>query len=335
MRGKLFDTRFLHAKCYWMARTHPDHPCHAPHLGEMYCLYGKEDNWGYALFNVVPLGDITVVRSMYHIRRDIEAFTVMNVPMPEMGFIVVKGGRITYEGLEMVELKRMQFSFSYHPVLRCKVKLEKGYTETVDLYPSVAYLERVRQGNEDILDPFFEAFEQGSAYNPLEFSPFILNIRNGQLLMKIRNALREKASLSALTSFHLRENVSTLFLAILEEERRLAFSRLSQEQKQQLFRVESNPLECFDLLPGMAELRQFTGISQRYLKQVFRERHQMDPEAFIQAAWLKEACRLLRTTQESVQTIAYRLGWESPVSFNRVFKEFMGCPPSVYRRNGK
>lgn len=48
---------------------------------------------------------------------------------------------------------------------------------------------------------------------------------------------------------------------------------------------------------------------------------------------MTEAQRLLRHTSLTAQQIAFRLGYEDPLYFSRVFRQHVGQPPSQYRRS--
>jgi AraC-like DNA-binding protein len=46
---------------------------------------------------------------------------------------------------------------------------------------------------------------------------------------------------------------------------------------------------------------------------------------------MEAACRLLDTTDHSVQRVAAALSFEDPLYFSRVFRKVIGCSPQQYR----
>jgi AraC-like DNA-binding protein len=50
---------------------------------------------------------------------------------------------------------------------------------------------------------------------------------------------------------------------------------------------------------------------------------------------ISQAARLLRETDQEVQTIAYECGFSTQTNFNRHFKRLMGCTPTEYRLKQK
>jgi len=74
------------------------------------------------------------------------------------------------------------------------------------------------------------------------------------------------------------------------------------------------------------------GISGKYLSRLFKEEFGLKFVDFLIDLRIKEALRLLTETSDSVQDIAERLGYSSPISFARTFKKIVGMPPNDYRK---
>ena len=72
-------------------------------------------------------------------------------------------------------------------------------------------------------------------------------------------------------------------------------------------------------------------MSPHYLSDLLRSLTGMNTQQHIHAFLIERAKSLLVTTQLSVSEIAYRLGFEYPQHFNRLFKNKTGITPSEYR----
>lgn len=72
-------------------------------------------------------------------------------------------------------------------------------------------------------------------------------------------------------------------------------------------------------------------MSPHYLSDLLRSQTGMNTQQHIHAFLIEQAKSLLATTQLSVSEIAYRLGFEYPQHFNRLFKSKTGITPLEYR----
>jgi AraC-like DNA-binding protein len=71
------------------------------------------------------------------------------------------------------------------------------------------------------------------------------------------------------------------------------------------------------------------GISRAYLARVFAEFAGEPPLAYIQRQRMAVATERLQTGAQTVQQVAYSLGFSDPLSFSRTFKRVTGRPPST------
>lgn len=74
------------------------------------------------------------------------------------------------------------------------------------------------------------------------------------------------------------------------------------------------------------------GLSQRRVVEIFKAAYGMTPKAYMDDLKLKEAQRLLIETDSNVIDIAASVGFGSLATFNRFFKEQVGCSPVQYRK---
>lgn len=75
------------------------------------------------------------------------------------------------------------------------------------------------------------------------------------------------------------------------------------------------------------------GVSRSWLYRCFMDYAEQSPAMFLRDLRLQRAKSLLQRTSLSVQQIAQAVGYEDPLYFSRVFSEYIGCAPSVYRKS--
>lgn len=73
------------------------------------------------------------------------------------------------------------------------------------------------------------------------------------------------------------------------------------------------------------------GVSATHLSRIVRAAAGVSASRFIEARLMREARRELAYTNMNVQQIGYRLGYEDPAYFTRVFTRTAGIPPGRYR----
>lgn len=73
-------------------------------------------------------------------------------------------------------------------------------------------------------------------------------------------------------------------------------------------------------------------LSKSQLNSIFHECTGTSPVSFLISMRLKKACRLLRSTDIPIGTIAAELGYEDQYYFSRLFRKTVGCSPSEYRK---
>jgi two-component system response regulator YesN len=73
-------------------------------------------------------------------------------------------------------------------------------------------------------------------------------------------------------------------------------------------------------------------VSNRHLNRCFKEEMDITPITYLNRYRIKEAKRLLATTQRPITEIGFEVGFSSGGYFTRVFKQETGMAPSEYRR---
>jgi len=84
--------------------------------------------------------------------------------------------------------------------------------------------------------------------------------------------------------------------------------------------------------PQLESLARRLNVTTRTLGRRFRKAVGATPVAFLQSARIERAKRLLETTNVAVDRVAYRVGYEDPSSFRRLFLRSVGISPREYRQ---
>lgn len=75
-----------------------------------------------------------------------------------------------------------------------------------------------------------------------------------------------------------------------------------------------------------------SGMSARTFKRRFSDAVGMAPLVYVQRLRIEDAKRRLESTADSVDEISWRVGYEDPAFFRRLFKRVTGLSPSAYRK---
>jgi transcriptional regulator GlxA family with amidase domain len=73
-------------------------------------------------------------------------------------------------------------------------------------------------------------------------------------------------------------------------------------------------------------------LAERTFKRRFVAATGLTPIAYIQRLRVEDAKRRLERTDDSVEDISWRVGYEDPAFFRRLFKRLTGMAPGEYRR---
>lgn len=79
------------------------------------------------------------------------------------------------------------------------------------------------------------------------------------------------------------------------------------------------------------EMAQFANVSRSKLIRLFNQHLEVSPHAFLHKSRLQKSALLLKTTNQSVLSVALSTGFSSETHFSRAFKKQYGVTPSHYR----
>jgi signal transduction histidine kinase/AraC-like DNA-binding protein len=82
------------------------------------------------------------------------------------------------------------------------------------------------------------------------------------------------------------------------------------------------------------EIAEHIGISADYLTDCFRQELGITPTTYIRRYRIRQACELLRNSDQSITQVALAVGFSDSAHFARTFLREVGVTPKVYRRKG-
>jgi YesN/AraC family two-component response regulator len=95
--------------------------------------------------------------------------------------------------------------------------------------------------------------------------------------------------------------------------------------------IQQNYTRSFSL----EELSETIGVSKSYLSRIFKQGTGISPWDYLNRFRIQKAKELLLLTDESVTTIATKVGYDDAGYFTRVFHEITGCSPRLFRHQGR
>lgn len=132
--------------------------------------------------------------------------------------------------------------------------------------------------------------------------------------------------------FRLRETLSHIWLHLytLAEPMFQAnrHNRADDQMKQMMIYVHKHYMDPISI----DQLANIAHISRRVCFRLFQQNLHMSPVQYIQSYRLQKARHMLRTTTESITSIAANCGLGTSSYFGRIFRKEFGCSPREYRK---
>lgn len=85
-------------------------------------------------------------------------------------------------------------------------------------------------------------------------------------------------------------------------------------------------------IPSVTEIAEQLNVSVHYLSDMLRSLTGMNAQQHIHNLLIEKAKEILLTTNLSINETAYKLGFEYPQYFNRLFKNKTGITPAAFRK---
>lgn len=81
----------------------------------------------------------------------------------------------------------------------------------------------------------------------------------------------------------------------------------------------------------LSDVADMVGTNRTYVSQIFNRDNGTSFFDYVNKLRVEYACELLRTSSDTIETIALQSGFNSIATFHRVFSKFCGCTPAKYR----
>ncbi len=81
------------------------------------------------------------------------------------------------------------------------------------------------------------------------------------------------------------------------------------------------------------ELSRHIGLDRSYLGSLFKEQLDVSPQDFLIHFRMSKACELIKSNNLTIGDISRSVGYDDQLLFSKLFKKYLGVPPSEYRKN--
>ena len=85
----------------------------------------------------------------------------------------------------------------------------------------------------------------------------------------------------------------------------------------------------------ISDVARYVGLHRSYLTNLFKAKMGVSPQEYLMQCRMKQACKLLKETNNPIQEIAFRVGYDNPLTFSKTFKGFYGYSPREYRNKNR
>lgn len=222
------------------------------------------------------------------------------------------------------------------------VSVAPGQTVTIDLAPDDVSFDAI--GIIFHPDLFFgtslsDTIRQFSFFNYSELESLHLSDKERKKFEFYYNIIKEE--IEQPIDSHSAAVISTNIQLLLEHLQRFydrQFTTRHKENSNIVNQFENNLKLYFsgeypDSIPSVAYFAEKASLSPSYFSDLIRKETGTNPRDFISTFMVEEAKRRLVETEDDISEIAYRLGFEYPAHFTRMFKRLVGMTPKEYRTN--
>lgn len=222
------------------------------------------------------------------------------------------------------------------------VSIAPGQTVEIDLAPEEVSLDAI--GIVFHPDLFFgtslsETIRQFSFFNYSELESLHLSDKEREKFEFYYNIIKEE--IEQPIDSHSAAVISINIQLLLEHLQRFydrQFTTRHKENTDIVNKFETNLRQYYskefpDAIPSVAYFAEKAGLSPSYFSDLIRKETGTNPKDFISLFMIEEAKRRLVETGDDISEIAYRLGFEYPAHFSRMFKRLVGMTPKEYRTN--
>lgn len=182
-----------------------------------------------------------------------------------------------------------------------------------------------------------DTIKQFSFFNYSEIESLHLSEKEREKFIFYYNIIKEE--IEQPIDSHSAAVISTNIQLLLEHLQRFydrQFTTRHKENSDIVKQFETNLRQYYsqdnaDAIPSVSYFAEKANLSPCYFSDLIRKETGTNPKDFISLFMIEEAKRWLVETHEDISIIAYRLGFEYPAHFSRMFKRLVGMTPREYR----
>ena len=157
----------------------------------------------------------------------------------------------------------------------------------------------------------------------------VSNLRS--LTQQIDEMLRVK-EYGLVQQYELNAHLQLLFSNL---QRQLVSTNINQHHRELLKEIVDRISRYPEYPISNAKLAQKCNLSEHYFITLFKQYTNDTPQEYRIKVLMAKACNQLEKTDQTVQEIAYLLGFSDPAYFSRLFRKTKGISPRQYRKNIK
>ncbi|MFD7220487.1 helix-turn-helix domain-containing protein [Streptomyces sp. NPDC059892] len=109
-------------------------------------------------------------------------------------------------------------------------------------------------------------------------------------------------------------------------------SRAAEETNRHMLRARDAMDRAYAQPLDVPALARIAHVSEAHFTRTFRATFGETPHRYLQRRRVERAMHLLRETDRSVTDICYQVGFGSPGTFSRTFRDIVGRSPRAYRK---
>ncbi|MFE9971970.1 helix-turn-helix domain-containing protein [Streptomyces hirsutus] len=109
-------------------------------------------------------------------------------------------------------------------------------------------------------------------------------------------------------------------------------SRAAEETNRRMLRARDAMDRAYAQPMDVPALARIAHVSPAHFARIFRATFGETPHRYLQRRRVERAMFLLRETDHSVTSIGFEVGFNSPGTFSRTFRDIVGRSPRTYRK---
>ena len=285
-----------------------------PHIRPEICLYAPHirsvpSGWNcgrhlhHMMFEFLLVLDGKLTTFHGNTEHELEAGDLVLIsPMQLHGYEALQGEGATF--------------FDGHILIEDEELLHLFETENLAFYSMLHPLN-------EALRPWIYKLIEALQEDPLRQTKVMLNVLN--IIEEIHSSLKNSAAQKGPTLQR-----EPAYLIAKEIERLMRKPTLMDEDTR-----DTSGTEDVSILGSnwLEEISRHLNISSRHCHRLFRQTYGMSPRQYLMILKQQEAMQLLASSNETIEQIAYRLGYVNVQSFSRQFAAWVGCTPGGFRKN--